>query len=152
MITTNQTNIPIVVADDDKDDCMIASKAFKKANITNPVYFVHDGEALIQYLKNEAEYSDPVCAPKPGLILLDLNMPKIDGKTAIKTIKADPELHNIPVVFFTTSSSVEDIRTCYALGANAYITKPANFSDMVNTMKSLVSHWFNFVSLPTLRP
>ena len=110
---------------------------------------MEDGEELLDYLFQRNNYSDPAKAPRPDLILLDLNMPKKDGREALKEIKSSPALKNIPVVVLTTSKAEEDIYQTYELGVNSFISKPVTFEGMVETMKTLSLYWFNVVSLPS---
>jgi CheY-like chemotaxis protein len=140
--------ITILVADDDEEDCMFIDEAFEEGHIANDLRFVHDGEELMDYLKREGEYEDPEEAPRPGLILLDLNMPRKDGREALREIKADPDLKKIPVVVLTTSKQEEDIYRTYDLGVNSYITKPVTFEGLVEVVKGVRKYWFEIVELP----
>lgn len=144
----DKKSIVIVMADDDKDDCWLAKKALEKNRLANDLHFVHDGEELMDYLKKRGNYSDPANSPRPGLILLDLNMPKKDGREALREIKADSDLKHIPIVILTTSKEEEDIYRSYELGANAFITKPVTFGTMVDVMQALGRFWFDIVELP----
>ena len=139
--------ITILMADDDMDDQMLAREALVEARLANDLYFVKDGEELLDYLHNRGEYAEqPV--PRPGLVLLDLNMPKKDGRQALKEIKEDANLRRIPIVVLTTSVAEEDILRTYDLGVNSYITKPVTFEGLVEVMKSLGKYWFEIVELP----
>lgn len=138
----------ILYADDDPEDRMLAQEAFEESRITNELHFVENGEELIDYLKGNNKYADRKKYPVPGLILLDLNMPKKDGKEALKDIKSDPELKTIPVVVLTTSSTEEDIHLTYDLGVSSFITKPVTFESLVDTIKTLGKYWFELVKLP----
>jgi len=142
-------SITILMADDDEDDRLMAEEALKEAKLLNPVKFVKDGEELLDYLYQRGEYSNGNSAPRPGLILLDLNMPRKDGREALREIKADPELKQIPIVVLTTSVAEEDIYRTYDLGVNSYITKPVAFEGLVDVMKHLANYWFNIVKLPS---
>ncbi len=135
------------MADDDPDDRLLSKEALTEARLANDLYFVEDGEELIDYLYQRGKFSEET-APRPGLILLDLNMPKKDGRQALKEIKADPALKQIPIVVLTTSKAEEDILKTYELGVNSYITKPVTFDGMVEVMKSLGKYWFDIVELP----
>ncbi len=139
--------IAILMADDDADDQMLAREALAEARLANSLYFVKDGQDLMDYLHNRGEYAEQP-SPRPGLILLDLNMPKKDGREALKEIKADPDLRRIPVVVLTTSDAEEDIFRTYELGVNSYIKKPVTFDGLVDVMKSLGKYWFEIVELP----
>lgn len=140
--------ITILLADDDEDDRMLGREALEESKLANDLHMVEDGEELLDYLYRRGRYSDPATSPRPGLILLDLNMPRKDGREALKEIKADPELRQIPVVVLTTSKAEEDIFRTYDLGVNSFITKPVSFEGLVNVMKSLAHYWFTIVKLP----
>lgn len=135
----------ILMADDDADDRILTKEALEESRVLNELRFVEDGEELMDYLKKRGKYAD---APRPGLILLDLNMPRKDGREALKEIKADPELRRIPVVVMTTSKAEEDIFRSYDLGASSFITKPVTFDRLVELMKALGRYWVEFVELP----
>ena len=140
--------IVILMADDDADDRMLTKDALTESRVLNDLRFVEDGEELLDYLKGRGAYTDRERAPRPGLILLDLNMPKKDGREALKEIKADPELRRIPVVVMTTSKAEEDVYRSYDLGASSFITKPVTFDRLVELMKTLGQYWVEFVELP----
>jgi len=141
--------ITILMADDDEDDRLMAREALQEARLANDLHFVVDGVELIDYLYHRGKY-DEINAPRPGLILLDLNMPKKDGREALKEIKSDPDLKQIPIVVLTTSKADEDIYRSYNLGVNSYITKPVSFEGLVEVMKALSMYWFQIVKLPSL--
>ncbi|HUB67841.1 MAG TPA: response regulator [Candidatus Methylacidiphilales bacterium] len=140
--------ITILMADDDADDRLLARDALTESKLANDLLFVEDGEELMQYLRRQGRYSDPHLSPKPGLILLDLHMPRKSGREALEEIKSDPALRNIPVVILTTSKTEEDIYRSYELGVNSFITKPVSFEGMVEIMKALSKYWFQIVTLP----
>lgn len=140
--------ITILIADDDEDDRMMARDALQESKLANDIHFVEDGEELMDFLYRRGKYQYPASAPRPGLILLDLNMPRKDGREALEEIKADPELRQIPVVILTTSKAEEDIYRSYDLGVNSFITKPVSFEGLVQIMQQLVSYWFSIVKLP----
>ncbi len=141
--------IRILVADDDADDRMLIADAFEEAYLKNPVSFVEDGIELLEYLKREGKYKDADEDDHlPGIILLDLNMPRMDGRTALKEIRADPELRKIPIVVLTTSKSEEDILRTYDLGVNSFITKPVTFDGLVQVVQVLNQYWIEIVALP----
>lgn len=140
--------ITILVADDDPDDRMLIKDAFDESCINNDLDFVEDGEQLMQYLRREGEYAEMNGAPFPGLILLDLNMPRKDGREALAEIKQDPDLMRIPVVVLTTSQSDEDIVKTYCSGVSSFITKPVTFQGLVEVVKVLSSYWIEIVQLP----
>ncbi len=144
----SRKSITILLADDDADDRMMAADALEESRLANDVRFVEDGEELMDYLRRRGKYSDPAAAPRPGLILLDLNMPRKDGREALREIKAEPNLRTIPVIVLTTSKAEEDIYRTYDLGVNSFITKPVNFESLVGVMRALGKYWFEIVELP----
>lgn len=140
--------IEILVADDDAEDRMLIRDALYESRLKNGLQFVVDGEELLDYLHNRDKYSDKEKYPRPGIILLDLNMPKKDGREALKEIKQDPKLRTIPVVVLTTSKAEEDILKTYNLGVSSFITKPVTFDGLVQVMRTLNKYWFEIVELP----
>lgn len=140
--------ITILIADDDPEDRMLVEDAFVESRLANDLRFVEDGEQLMDYLYRRGRYTDPTSSPRPGVILLDLNMPRKDGREALKEIKSDPRLRQIPVVVLTTSRTEEDIFRSYDLGVNSFITKPVTFVAMVELVKTLGKYWFEIVELP----
>jgi CheY-like chemotaxis protein len=147
-VNGQRTTVTILIADDDEDDCMLAREALVESRLVNELRFVKDGEDLMDYLHRRGKYIQESNAPRPGLILLDLNMPKKDGREALTEIKSDPNLRQIPVVVLTTSKAEEDIYRSYDLGANSFITKPVTFSSLVEVMKTIGKYWFELVELP----
>ena len=147
-MTDKADSIVILLADDDEEDRMLACDAFAESRLSNEIYCVVDGEDLMDYLRGHGKYAPPAKAPRPGLILLDLNMPKKDGREALLEIKSDPNLRNIPVVVLTTSQADEDILATYESGASSFISKPVSFEGMVSLMKGLGRYWFEIVELP----
>jgi CheY-like chemotaxis protein len=147
----NELPIPITIllADDDADDRLLTRDALAENRLANNLQCVEDGEELVEYLFRRGKYADPKKSPRPGLILLDLNMPRKDGREALKEIKSDPELCKIPVIILTTSKTHEDICRSYRLGVNSYIAKPVTFASLVDVMKTLGKYWFEIVELPT---
>ncbi len=139
--------ITILMADDDADDRSLAREALLEGRLVNDLRFVDDGEDLLAYLRREGKYAGGD-APRPGLVLLDLNMPKMDGRTALKEIKNDPDLRQIPVVALTTSKADEDVHRAYDLGVNSYIVKPVTFEALVDILQTLGKYWFEIVELP----
>ena len=144
----NGQPIMILMADDDADDRMLTKDALEESRVLNELRFVEDGEELMDYLNQRGKYADPKDAPRPGLILLDLNMPRKDGREALKEIKEDPNLRRIPVVIMTTSKAEEDVFRSYDLGASSFITKPVTFDRLVELMKAMGQYWVEFVELP----
>jgi CheY-like chemotaxis protein len=143
-----KTALPILMVDDDKDDRFLTEKALRANLVVNPILFLDDGEQLLDYLHHKGDFGAPGAAPKPCFILLDLNMPRMDGRKALEIIKADPEFRKIPVVILTTSQAEEDVVRTYNLGANSFITKPIDFDSLVNLMSSLKHYWLEIVELP----
>ena len=140
--------ITILMADDDDEDRMMAKKAWDNSRLANDLRFVEDGEELMEYLGRRGEYADPASSPRPGLILLDLNMPKMDGREALREIKSTPELRRIPIVVLTTSKAEEDIFRSYDLGANSFISKPVTFDRRVAIIQQIGTYWFELVETP----
>lgn len=149
-IVKSQGNpITILMADDDEDDRMLAKEALEECRLANDLHFVEDGEELMHFLYHRHRYTDLTISPRPGLILLDLNMPRKDGREVLKEIKSDPDLRTIPIVVLTTSKAEEDIYRTYDLGASSYISKPVTFEGLVEVMKALGKYWFEIVELPS---
>lgn len=142
------TLITILIADDDPDDRELTREALNECRLANQVHFVRDGEELLDYLNRRGEHRTRAGESLPGLILLDLNMPRKDGREALKEIKANPELRRIPIVVLTTSKADEDILRTYDLGVNSYVTKPVTFESLVDMIKVLGKYWFEIVELP----
>src|SRR5690242_4538963 len=140
--------ITILMADDDADDRQLTKEAFEESRLANDLRFVEDGEELLDYLKRRGKYADPASSPRPGLILLDLNMPRKDGREALAEIKADPDLKRIRVVVMTTSKAEEDILRTYDLSASSYISKPVTFEGLVDVIRTLGKYWLEIVELP----
>jgi CheY-like chemotaxis protein len=137
-----------LMAEDDDDDRLLVTEAFRESRMANSLNFVTDGVELLQYLRGQGNYADPVSFPTPDVILLDLNMPRKDGREALAEIKADPELRNIPVVVLTTSKSEEDVEHTYDMGVAGYITKPTTFAKLVEVVRVLGKYWFETATLP----
>ena len=148
MAKVNGNPIVILMADDDADDRMLTRDALEESRVLNELRFVEDGEELMEYLTRKGKYANPETSPRPGLILLDLNMPKKDGREALKEIKSDPNLRRIPVVIMTTSKAEEDVFRSYDFGASSFITKPVTFDRLVELMRTLGEYWVEFVELP----
>jgi len=140
--------ITILMADDDPDDRLLVREAFEENSLLNNLETVEDGEELMDFLQRRGKYEETTVSP--GLILLDLNMPKKSGLEALKEIKADPRLRRLPVVILTTSKSEEDIVRSYDLGVNSFIVKPVTFDALVDLVKELDRYWFQIVELPGL--
>lgn len=147
-MTDKANSIVILMADDDDDDFLLTQKALKQSKLLNELKRVEDGEELIDYLFQRGKYENDAEWKRPGVILLDLNMPRKDGREALKEIKQNPEFSDIPVVVFTTSKAEEDIYKSYKLGVNSFITKPVTFENLTEVMKALGNYWFEIVELP----
>jgi CheY-like chemotaxis protein len=150
-MTNDKHKIPItiLICDDDEDDRLLTKRALEQAHISNSLKFVEDGEQLLDYLYQRGEYAGETGkAPRPGLILLDLNMPKLDGREALKVIKGDKTLHDIPIVVLSTSRFEQDVVRSYQLGVNSFISKPVTFSGLVEAMNVLGRYWLEIVELP----
>jgi len=151
MLAVSPKPITILLADDDEDDRRLTKDALAESRLANDLRCVEDGQQLLDYLRREGAFRDAAAAPRPGLILLDLNMPKLDGREALQAIKADPTLRSIPVVVLTTSKSEEDVFRSYDLGVNSFITKPVSFEGLVEVVRILGHYWFEIVELPSNR-
>lgn len=146
-MTAAKDSIVILMADDDDDDFLLTEKALKESKLLNTLIRVRDGEELLDYLWKRGDYADTETV-RPGVILLDLNMPRKDGREALREIKSSEDLRDIPVVVFTTSKAEEDIYRSYQLGVNSFITKPVTFENLISVMKALGKYWFEIVELP----
>jgi CheY-like chemotaxis protein len=144
----NAKKIVILLADDDPDDREMTRKALEKNHLANELYTVGDGEELMDFLHHRGRFAPPALSPTPGLILLDLNMPKKDGREALAEIKRDRALRRIPVVVVTTSKAEEDIFRTYDLGCNSFISKPITLPGLVDVMMLIGKYWFQIVTLP----
>ncbi len=142
------TPVTILMADDDSDDRQLTREAFDEANLANDLRFVEDGEELLDYLHRRGKYADPATSPRPGLILLDLNMPKVDGREALARMKQDKDLRRIRVIILTTSTAEEDVFRTYDLSAASYIAKPVTFEALVDVVRTLGKYWLEIVELP----
>ena len=138
----------ILMAEDDPEDAMLARDALHEAKLINPLVAVEDGQQLMDYLHCTGAFAPPHPAVRPGIILLDLKMPKKDGKEALAEIRSDPTLRDIPVVILTTSKADEEVIRSYSLGANSFIVKPVSFEGLVDVMRSIETYWFEMVTLP----
>ena len=145
----NTRSIKLLMADDDEDDRLLTQDALNESRVLNKLHAVEDGVELLKYLRHQGQYSDKHQNPRPDLILLDLNMPRMDGREALKHLKEDANLKSIPVVILTTSKQEEDMVKGYGLGAASYITKPVHFEGLVELMKTLGKYWIELVELPS---
>jgi CheY-like chemotaxis protein len=147
-----ENNTPLIlIADDDEDDRMFTKEAFDENFEKNEIRFVNDGVELLDYLRRKNKYANPALSPRPSIILLDLNMPKMDGREALREIKSDPKLRTIPVVILTTSKAEHDIVKTYDLGVNCFITKPVSFTAFLEVTRTLGHYWFDIVKLPNYK-
>ena len=144
----NVKPITILMADDDPDDRQLTREAFEEAKLANDLRFVEDGVELLDYLHRRGKFADPASSPRPGIILLDLNMPRKDGREALQELKQDPRFRAIRVIILTTSKAEEDILRTYNLSAASYITKPVTFESLVDVVKTLGKYWLEIVELP----
>jgi CheY-like chemotaxis protein len=140
--------ITILMADDDADDRMMTGKALELSRGGRDLRFVGDGDELMDYLTRRHKYADPLTSPRPGIILLDLNMPKKGGHAALEEIKTNPKIRGIPIVVLTTSNVEEDIQLSYDRGASSFITKPNTYQGLVEAMKCFDEYWSEIATLP----
>ncbi|MFY7912372.1 MAG: response regulator [Emticicia sp.] len=147
-MANSKKKLVILVADDDEDDQLFTKEAFEESKLLVDIRFVNDGLELLDYLKQQNKYANSEDCPKPALILLDLNMPKMDGREALKVIKSDSKLKLIPVVALTTSKAEQDVLKTYELGINSFITKPVTIADFIEIAQTLGHYWLDIVQLP----
>ena len=147
-MSVSTRSVVILMADDDDDDRVLTRDALAEAGANGDLHFVNDGVELLEYLRHQGQFADPADSPRPGLILLDLNMPRLDGRDVLRLVKADPEFQSIPVVVMTTSRAEEDVVKSYGLGASSFITKPVSFAGLVDVMRGLGKYWLEIVELP----
>jgi two-component system response regulator len=140
--------VTILMADDDPDDRALTQEAFTESHVANDLRFVENGEELLDYLYRRGKFADPAKSPWPGIILLDLNMPRKDGREALQEIRADPRFRGIRVIIMTTSKAEEDVVRSYDLSAASYITKPVTFDRLVDVIRALGRYWLEIVELP----
>ena len=140
----------ILMADDDADDCLLAQEALREAGQPHDLRIVRDGQQLLDYLRQRGDYQKGKETPRPDLILLDLKMPRKDGREALSELKADPRLRSIPIVVLTTSTARDDIGFCYRMGVNSYVTKPATYRGLVDLLGTICKYWFELVELPVV--
>ena len=140
--------VPVLLVEDDPDDVEITKRAFDKGKIANQLYVVRDGEEAMEFLNHDGRYAESNGdAPKPGLLLLDLNRPRLDGRQVLRLIKNDPKLKRIPVVVLTTSDEDADIFDCYNSGANTYMTKPVEFHNFIEAIITIGKYWLCFAEI-----
>jgi CheY-like chemotaxis protein len=139
---------PILLVEDSPEDYETTERAFRRVGLNNPIVRCVDGDEALDFLRRRGRYTDPATAPRPGVILLDLNLPGTDGREVLLEIKSDPQLRQIPVVVLTTSSDDRDIEACYRAGANSYIQKPVDIDGFMKAIECLNDYWFEVVILP----
>jgi CheY-like chemotaxis protein len=144
----NREPLCILLVDDDADDRMLTQRALESSGLLHRLVMLEDGEELFEYLRREGKYGDSAASPRPDLILLDLNMPRKDGREVLEEIKSDPSLRRIPVVVLTTSEADRDVEASYDLGVNAFVTKPVAFESLASAMKRLGAFWLEVAELP----
>lgn len=145
MSSTDREPIEILLAEDNPGDVKLTRKALDQGDLLNNLHVVNDGIEAMKFLRKEGEYAD---TPMPDLLLLDLNMPKKDGRQVMQDMDADPQLRRIPVVVLTSSEAEEDVVRSYELSANAYLTKPVDFDGFVDIINRLENFWFEVVKMP----
>lgn len=138
----------LLVVEDSDDDYLATTRAFRKAGLANPVQRCTNGDQALDYLLRRGDYADAAKSPRPGVILLDLNLPGTDGREVLRVLKQDPQLHTIPVIVLTTSDAPQDIERCYEYGANSYVQKPVDLQGFVVAMTRLKEYWFEVAVLP----
>jgi CheY-like chemotaxis protein len=139
---------PILLVEDSPEDFETTERAFRRSGLKNPIYRCADGDEALDFLHRRGQYSDPDKAPRPGVILLDLNLPGTDGREVLSEIKNDPGLKQIPVIVLTTSKDERDVEVCYRCGANSYIQKPVDLDGFMKAIERLNDYWFEVVILP----
>lgn len=152
---THETGIvaqSILIVEDNQEDFEATTRAFKKSGLSNPIMRCEDGDSALDYLYQRGSYQDPAKAPRPSIILLDLNLPGTDGWEVLAEIKQDPSLKIIPVIILTTSSAPNDIEKCHLAGANSYVHKPVDLPGFINAIEMLKNYWFEIVILPKGAP
>jgi CheY-like chemotaxis protein len=139
---------PILIVEDSPEDYETTLRAFKKSGLANPVFRCEDGDEALDYLFRRGEYQDMEKSPRPGIILLDLNLPGTDGREVLREIKKDGTLKKIPVIVLTTSTNEQDIEACYDAGASSYLSKPVDLNGFMESIQRLTNYWFEIVILP----
>ncbi len=145
---TSKNNLSLLVIEDNEEDYFALTRIMRKLDFQYPIYHCLDGDEALDFLFQTGEYSNPEIAPRPTIILIDLNLPGTDGREVIKVIKNNQQLKKIPVIVFSTSSSPQDIHICYQQGVNSYMQKPVNIKDLSRYIETFLSYWFTTVILP----
>jgi len=148
-VTTIEHPPLLLVIEDSNEDFEALQRYIRRSPLTIPIYHCVDGDDALAFLDRTGRYADPQSAPRPGLILLDLNLPGTDGREVLRKIKQDETLKLIPVVVFTTSNNPKDIEACYRQGVNSYIIKPMDFNRLKRSIQILIDYWFDTTVLPT---
>jgi CheY-like chemotaxis protein len=148
-MNTEELTVSILVVEDDPDDQILIEEALKQNQLSGGLRFVGDGEECMDYLYNRGKYADKRNSPRPDLILLDLNLPRKDGREVLVEIKANPVLKGIPVIILSTSTDSEDILRSYGSGAASYIKKPDSFDSLLKAFSAVRDYWFGSVTLPS---
>ncbi len=144
----SQSLVTVLIVDDDDDDRLMMRDAFRDSGLHNPLQFAVDGEEMLDYLQHRGRFADSATYARPGLILLDLNMPRKDGREALRELKLDPALRHIPVVVLSTSRSPEDVALCYQHGANSFLSKPDSYVALLDLVRKLATFWLLTAKLP----
>lgn len=144
----SKSSHPILLVEDSPEDFEVSVRAFKKTGVFNPIYRCSSGDEALDFLQHRGRYASPASAPRPGLILLDLNLPGTDGREVLLEVKRDPSLKSIPIVVLTTSGDERDIRRSYEAGANSYVQKPVSLHDFLQVINSIKEYWLGVVTLP----
>ena len=147
----NNMAVEVLLIEDNPEDAELTIRVLKKNNLANNLVHLQDGEEALDYLYHRGKYADPASSPRPGIILLDLNMPRKDGREALAEIKRDVKLRRIPVIILTTSKAIEDVSRSYDLGASGFITKPVSYEGLVDAARILRKYWFEVAELPSTR-
>jgi CheY-like chemotaxis protein len=145
----SQALVTVLIVDDDDDDRLMMRDAFRDSGLHNPLQFAVDGEEMFDYLRRQGRFTDRPASARPGLILLDLNMPRKDGREALRELKLDPSLSHIPVVVLSTSRSPDDVALCYQNGANSFLSKPDSYVALLDLVRNLATFWLHTAKLPT---
>ncbi len=147
---SEQVTKSLLIIEDSDEDYAALVRTIAKAKITNPVYRCEDGEEALDFLYQEGEYADETLAPRPSLIVLDLNLPGTDGREVLAEIKQDANLKTIPIVIFSTSSNPKDINACYRYGISGYLVKPMDINRLHWLVQTFLDYWFQAVELPNV--
>jgi CheY-like chemotaxis protein len=151
MEVPDSSSQPILLVEDSPEDFETTARAFRRSGLKNPLYRCADGDEALDYLHRRGHYTDPEKSPRPGVILLDLNLPGTDGREVLAEVKADARLKQIPVIVLTTSSDDRDVEACYRAGASSYIQKPVDLEGFMKAIERLNDYWFEVVILPRVQ-